>query len=517
MAAGLLQHFRAARKPPGARHRGGRQRESGQALVLFAFLGMAMLFVAALLFDGAQAIVNRRMLQNAADAAAMAGANVIRSGGSGCSGGTSTTPRTVVSNAALTAAALNLAGALPVDPITVTCPDGYGDGAVKVHISGTSPSFFGGILRLAVTESQAEAWTPGIAVEASGTGMLGGAPGNKYSVVNLNPGNPSWQSGLRGCPSVLFSGGPTVIFEGSLHVNSACPAADGGAMATNGNSATLTFNNNTVASLVGGYAPGPLVITPAPLVGQPKIGDPLRNLPVVSTTGLVVRSNTTTKCSPLAAGSSGCTLNNTSAVLEPGIYTGGIKLQNTSHALLKPGIYVIDGGGITVGAQASLYSIESTTLTVTNATWAANCRAGACGVLIYNRAGASTSMGSIMISAGATVMLRPYQPTVDLTGQRIEAYRNLLFWQNATPVPTSTFTQPDISLGGGGVLNMSGTLYAPSAKLFLTGGSGGSGGDSLDLTLQFITWDMQIQGNSHFHFYYTNENFARPILYGLVE
>jgi hypothetical protein len=479
---------------------------------------MAMLFMAALLFDGAQAVVNRRVLQNAADAGALAGANVLRVAGSGCSGGTGTTARAVVQNAALAAAALNLEGAPPTDPITVSCPDGYNDGAVEVTISGTSPSFFGPVMRLAMTEAQADSWTPGIAVSASGTAMLGGAPGNKYSVVLLNPYNATWQSGNRGCPSVLFSGGPTVVFEGALHANSACPAVNGGALGTNGNAATLTFNNESFASMVGGYAPGPLVITPAPRVEQPRLADPMRNLPAPSTTGLTVRSNTTnTKCALTASGTSGCTLNNTIAILEPGIYTGGIRLQNTAQAWLKPGIYVIDGGGIQVGAQASIFTIEATTLTTSTTTWASDCRAGACGVLIYNRAGSTTAMGAISISAGATVMLRPYQPNVDLTGQRVEAYRNLLFWQSASPVPASNFTQPDIGLGGGGILSMSGTLYAPSAKIYLTGGSGGTGGDALDLTLQFITWDMQIQGSSTFHFYYTNENFAKPILYGLVE
>ena len=492
-------------------------REGGQALVLFAFLVMTMLFMAALLFDGAQAIVGRRVLQNAADAAALAGANVLRFAGDGCSGGTSTTPRSVVQSAALNAAALNLAGAPPTDPIEVTCPSGYSDGAVEVRISGTSPSFFGGILRLAMTDAQAQSWTPGISVAASGTAMLGGAPGNKFSVVELNPHNPTWQSGNRGCPSVLFSGGPTVIFDGSMQINSACPAADGGAMGTNGNAATLVFNGTATASLVGGFAPGPLVVNPAPLTGQPKIADPLRNLPPINTAALTVRSHATKKCVPNAQGGGGCTLNNTIAILEPGIYTGGIRLQNTSQALLKPGIYVIDGGGINVGAQAKIFSISASTLVTSTLTWASDCPPSSCGVLIYNRAGNSTAMGSIAVSAGSTVMLKPYQPAVDLTGQQVDAYKNLLLWQSAIPVPASSFTQPDIALGGGGSLDMTGTLYAPSAKVYLTGGAGGSGGDALDLTLQFITWDMQIQGNSQFHFHYSTDNFAKPILYGLVE
>ena len=42
----------------------------------------------------------------------------------------------------------------------------------------------------------------------------------------------------------------------------------------------------------------------------------------------------------------------------PGVYRGGIQLRNSSVALLRPGIYVLDGGGIDVGAQASFCSIS---------------------------------------------------------------------------------------------------------------------------------------------------------------
>jgi hypothetical protein len=52
--------------------------------------------------------------------------------------------------------------------------------------------------------------------------------------------------------------------------------------------------------------------------------------------------------------------------------------------------------------------------------------------------------------------------------------------------------------------------------VYMTGGAGGSGGGT-DLTLQFICWDMTIQGNSTFHFYYQNNKFAKPPDYGLIK
>jgi hypothetical protein len=52
-------------------------------------------------------------------------------------------------------------------------------------------------------------------------------PGSKYSVVELDPYNPTWKNGYQGCPAIGFAGGVTAIFEGSLHTNSACPASAG--------------------------------------------------------------------------------------------------------------------------------------------------------------------------------------------------------------------------------------------------------------------------------------------------
>ena len=37
------------------------------------------------------------------------------------------------------------------------------------------------------------------------------------------------------------------------------------------------------------------------------------------------------------------------------------------------------------------------------------------------------------------------------------------------------------------------------------------------MTLQFVVWDAQFQGNSSFRFNYQSEKFAKPYGYGLVE
>jgi hypothetical protein len=454
--------------------------ERGQVLVLFAFMLTALLLVAAVLFDGAHAVLQRRMLQNAADAAAMAGANRLQGPvGTGCAGSDAVS--------VATAAATTLAGS-DAD-VNVSCPASDND-AIRVTITGTSPSFFGGLAGMA-----------GIPVDASSTARYGGIPGAKFSVVQLNPYHATWPSGRQGCPSVLVSGTPTVHFGGSLHVNSACPASAGGAMSVQG-SASLTMSAGTRISIVGGYTGNAL--SPAPLIGQRPLADPLRNLPLPPVNSLPVIST------------SRLTVSGTQ-VLSPGVYTGGIAISGSSTALLKPGIYVLNGGGLTIAAQAAIFSVANGITTSSPSTWATDCPASTCGVLIYSR-NAAASSDAINVSGQASILLRAYLPEADLNATtRMIELRKMLIWQDASPVPTASAGQPDVTLAGGGTLSLSGTIYAPSAKVVMQGGSGGSGGGDEGLAVQFISWDATFQGNSNLTFLYGSNSFASPVQYGLVE
>jgi hypothetical protein len=174
----------------------------------------------------------------------------------------------------------------------------------------------------------------------------------------------------------------------------------------------------------------------------------------------------------------------------------------------------MQGGGLQIGAQASVLSV-STGVSTPGASWGADCPANSCGVMIYNTTG-STAMGQVSVAAGATVRLRAYDPDA-IAGGGVADFENILVWQDANPVPTSGYAQPIVQLNGGGNVDIRGTVYAPSAKVEMGGNSGGSGGDVVNLTLQFISWDLEFRGNSAFTFFFNDEEFARPIDYGLVE
>jgi Flp pilus assembly protein TadG len=492
--------------------RSRRQDQPGQILVLFVLALVAMIAMLGLLLDGGQALALRRQLQDAGDAGALAAANVLVQSGAnaGCSATTGPPPGTARSS--IVTAAQNAVHAslpnLPNASIDVTCVDGWSNFAVQVNLSNRSPGYFAGILGV-----------HGFQVATTSQALNGKPPGGiKYSVVELDPSNTSWPNGFRGCPSLLISGSNTVIFDGAVQVDSACTAANGGALSSNGNSANVQVNNAATISLVGGYAPGALTITPTPLTGQPTVKDPLSWLPPIpwsSWPAAMTRGNNQT------------TLNGGSTVLEPGIYTGGIQMKNSAVAYMHPGIYVMRDagngtGGFQIGSQNKVYSIPSTLSSTSDASWATDCTSANCGVLIFNTGMTSSAMSGVIkddlsVGAGATLKLRPYLASVDGTGTNDPSYNNLLVWQDKASVPSSTYAQPPISLSGGGLISLTGTLYAPSAIVQMGGTSGGAGGSSVDVTLQFISWDLTFNGNISFHFFYQSDAFAKAMDYGLIK
>jgi hypothetical protein len=472
--------------------------QRGQILPLFALMLVALFAMAALLFDAAQAMAVRRQLQDAGDAAALAGSNVVQTGTPfGCSGTAGPppgSPRAVVTNAVQASITANLPS-YPLGSVTVSCPDGWENLAVRVQLSQTAPSFFRSVVGAGP-----------LVVNTASTAVNGPTGGVGYSVLTLNPYNPTWPPNLRGCPSLNFNGSPTVTSLGSMHINSACQPGGGSdwAVTRNGQASTVTMLNGSVIEIVGRADPTAMTIIPAPIENSIYLLDPLRFINDVNLAALPVRS------------ASRLILNNTNRTLDPGIYVGGIELRNRSQIYMRPGIYVLQGGGINVGAQAQLYTVGPTVSTTNQANWATDCpNDGTCGVMFYNYANAGV-MGQYNVTAGAVFLARGYQRGYSGPAANPD-YKGLLLWQHKLPVPTSSYVQPTVRLIGGGSVNISGTIYAPSAPVELNGGSGGGGGFEIDYALQFIVWDLIFSGTSDWRLDYSDLVFVQLPDYGLVE
>jgi hypothetical protein len=486
--------------------------ERGQVIVLFALSMVVLVGLASLLYTGAQSLVLRRELQNVGDASALAGANVLLKFPKGCSadGTLGGSPKADVVTAVRNSVSTNKPD-YDLSKVVVTCPTTLPTGAssknmtVGVSLSGSSPAFFGGLAGA------------GIAVSTKSTAINGQVSGNKYSLIMLDPSDLSWGGSYNGCPSFLIGGGITATFEGSIWVDSTCQVAGSyvGAMDANGGSATIVTTNGAEIHLAGEYHKQNLTINPAPLENvRPLIGDPLASLS--DPAGLATLTSYTQANVCKGANKNPC-------LLQPGIYTGGINTGAGDTLYMKPGLYVMKGGGFNIG-PSSVYSIPSTKTSTTDATWATDCPITAtnCGVLIYNGPDSSgvwtNNKDTISVGSNATVKLRAYNHLSDTTnGTALEGHDHLLFWQSRTPAATSSKPQPTVTLGGGGSVILTGTIYTPQAQVKFGGTSGGGGGGQQDITIQFICWDLQLQGNNNFNFQYQSDQFATPPSYGLIE
>jgi hypothetical protein len=512
-------------------------------LVIFAAAFVVIIMMLALLFDGARGIVLRRQIQDASDAASLAAANVIQGTTAqgvtkkGCSATPGPppdpTPQPWVIAAAKASVAQNLPG-FDLTKVFVTCP-GPDNWTVKVSLGENSPTFFGSIFG-----------TGPLTVSTHSVAVNGASIQSQFSVVLLDPAHCGancsgplhpeiWPNNYNGCPSFGINGTITAQFDSAIYVNSACDAAHNGAFATKGGSATLTFGNGAAIHLVGEYKPQALVVIPPPLEHQKEHPDPFKDLPLPPVSTIKIRENSKLVLTGKATKASDCTSKGLTysppgCVLEPGVYTGGIQLKSDAVIYLRPGIYVLKDGGLDMGAQSELYTIDASANSANQSNWATKCKPSTssnhtCGVLIYKTTASSTD--TINVSAGAVFMARSFDPDADTTlttsntsctDCKNEMYRHLLLWQDAKPKASypPLYAQPKITLQGGGGVTMSGAVYAPQAAVTLNGTSGGSGGVT-DLTLQFIVWDLDLSGTASFHFIFNADEFPTNLDYGLTQ
>src|SRR5262249_357650 len=134
--------------------------------------------------------------------------------------------------------------------------------------------------------------------------------------------------------------------------------------------------------------------------------------------------------------------------LNPGLYIGGISIAGQANVTLNPGIYYMQGGGFSISGQAN----------VTGS-----------GVMIYNDGG-----GSLSITGQGAITLSP-----TTSGP----YTGLTLFQNQSSGRT-------VQVTGNGSMNISGSFYAASAPLDITGN-----GNNQDIGSLYISKDLTLTGN----------------------
>jgi len=223
----------------------------------------------------------------------------------------------------------------------------------------------------------------------------------------------------------LASGGTTTVNAGcGIYVNSSNTKG----MEGSGGACIDATNVNLVQSSNSGQFPT-CAGWPNPNFNQKVVADPLAYL----TAPTVPASCDYTNYSAV----NGATLN-------PGTYCGGITVQGGITAYLNTGLYILNGGGLTVSGASNLIS-------------------NAGGVTFDNTSSAGHSYNSVNISGGSATNL--FAPTTSSNGD----LAGILFFDR-----TGASSDKEAISGGSGA-NFTGAIYFPHSEVDYTGGSAATG------------------------------------------
>ncbi len=476
-----------------------RASKSGQVLVLFALSLVVLLSALAVILDGGRVYAERRKAQNAADAAAMAGAAVLNKANPAGTKG-------AVLAAACTAAFQNggfgnatgtadnvLCGTkgsvvnvhIPVadapPSLTNVYPVFENPGYVQVAVKSSFRSFMSGLLGL----SDFSASALGVAVNIPGNGL-----GDVLLV--LNPTD---------CASLVFNGSNTLNVSGGDVMVDSNAAKTSGPVCVNKNAVTQSgggsINNTTGQNNVVGLADANSHLSPAFTTGVPYKPDPLTRVrvpPFDSTYASPAGTGTPNVPKPWTAmGTAGASA---------GVYWGGITVTNGDKLTLSGGTYIMAGGGFNVQGGEVSAGTSGVTLIYTmdpycNSAVASpppgcNAPAQKAGNLDGSHLnGSSSAVGQQTGSWGtSTSALRPQTLNPDpnsLSSILIYVDRNALAQDSSTvPCPATTIT-----VGGNGYFNFAtgSIIYAPCGNVNLHGTSDPpSHGGAL------VAWQVVING-----------------------
>jgi Putative Flp pilus-assembly TadE/G-like len=434
-----------------------RRSEAGQVLALFGGGIAALLIIAALAFDTGMMLVERRDEQNAADAAALAGARYVL-----------TSESSAVAAARQIAQANGFDDADPNEIVNVYIPPIHGvyaglPGFIEVQIESTRPSIFGGILGKA-------AWPVGVFAVATNQQNLT----FPFSMLALDE---------TACKAIHVSGGGVIEAYGNIQSNSsgADCVGDPVSFSRTGGSTINVYADDATCRAVGEIQDqGTGSMTCSLAENSFALPDPLRNLdapakpalaPAMVFAGTGTPPENPKNCpggspAPSEASPQQCKLAPTGAykdlpwILYPGLYPAGLEITSGTTAYLMPGIYWIGGGGIRVATGGSIFTIARET---DAAPLVADARWGG-GVLIYNSELPAAAGGPVVLDgSAATMKLKAFNvPSPDPD----DIYNDMVIFVDRALTEGVTLN------GSSSVTEVEGLIYAPGGEVKLNGNGG---------------------------------------------
>jgi len=471
-----------------------RSTERGQVLVLFAGGLVTLLLVAALAYDVGMMLLERRDQQNAADAAALAGARFVDPalpfhGSCAATGGNA-----AVEAACEIALENDFDDTATSEDVFVDIPPVHAKEAIhrtpwniEVRIATTRPSLFAGVIGRF-------AWPVGaMAIASSPHNVL-----SPFSMLALSETE---------CKAMHFSGSGIVNTEDSIQSNSTgadCSPGDPYGLSKTGNAEVIVEGSCRTVGDIQDQGTTPIVCDDLEPFSYP-IPDPLRNLEAPVVPGLAapmkewvagtltVMANgdipnfcpgktTPANRAPEANDPQLCTIGSPSDgtdggtfVLFPGLYPGGLEFVGGVTVYLTPGIYYIGGGGFQTSGDSSVISVDDE-----NDTNAAVCSTadpppdppctGGGGVLIYNSELAVSGGDADKITlggGGAILNLVPYNYPFPNAPDPLPKTVDIVIWQDRAV----SLGGDDVTLNGSSAAATSvrGLVYLPNGDLKING------------------------------------------------
>jgi Flp pilus assembly protein TadG len=424
---------------------------------MFALLLPLLLGMVGLSIDGGLLLATYRQAQNAADAAATAAAmDLLRGKSSSTAQATGATYVQTYNSMSSATVTVNI----PPASGSYTGNNSYAEAIVSYPYS-TSFIQLVGVGRSQTVTARAVAGSESV---TAGEG-----------VITLEQ-NPQGNKGLQ------ISGGGSLSVNGRIVVNAtdasqAMTVTGGGNVyATDVNVSGGVSGSSNIQNYPSGGGASPLEQNTG--INEP---DPLANLAVPTTSSAGTYHVVNTSYGNVSVG------NGNTVTLDPGIYTS-LKITGGT-VTLNPGIYVIQGGQGNTG------------LDITGGTVTGN------GVMFYNTSASynpTTGVdGSTKTSDFATINISGSGVNLSGLNDSSSPYNGMLFFQDRANTNT-------ISLqGGSGGAQVTGTTYAPTANLQISGGGSWSS--------QFIVGQMSVTGQGTLTINYAGQNLGKAPEVFLVE
>ncbi len=403
--------------------------EGGQAIVVMAILMLTLFLFVGVAIDLGVLFVARRAMQEAADAAAFGGAVVLNASG----------PASSAMTAATTDAQLNGYQNDSVTTVTAASPPTTGP-----HASDP--------LYVEVTITR-QVQTPLLPAQNGFTsvsvrGVAGAARRTiNYAFLVLNP-TVHQAFTMANASTVTVNGGNVLVDSNAL-----------GDAAYKSGAGAFNVQAGYTAKAVGGQTGFSNLTT-----GATYYADPFSGYLRPSPSGLTTYSNTTIS---------------TTTTISPGIYSNGISVSGSATVTFNPGIYILQGGGLSVGGSAALTGT---------------------GVMIFNTLSnyptETGTCGSVSLSGTGNLTL---------SGPTTGYYQGMLIYQDPTCAAALTIS------GNGTINSPGGTVYVPKGSVTIAGVG------NMTISGQVVADRISIGNNGTLTVTYTSATSAQPLLPSLAE